>query len=86
RFVEATGISAGAHVIRTRLRHAQALMEARGDLKLEDVSALAGFGSVDTMRHHFMKELQLSPVAWRARFAAPGAARSNRAGAIEARP
>ncbi|MGL5446181.1 MAG: transcriptional regulator FtrA, partial [Rhabdaerophilum sp.] len=46
RFVEATGISAGAHVIRTRLRHAQALMEARGDLKLEDVSALAGFGSV----------------------------------------
>lgn len=71
RFAATTGISAGAHVVRTRLRHAQGLMEARSDLKLEDVASLAGFGSVDTMRHHFVKELQLSPAAWRARFSAP---------------
>lgn len=84
RFAGTTGISVGAHVIRARLRHAQGLMEARGDLKLEDVAAHAGFGSVDVMRHHFMKELQLSPAVWRARFSAQTIPRSNRAGAIEA--
>lgn len=83
RFAETTGISAGAHVVRARLRHAQGLMEARRDLKLEDVAALSGFGSVDTMRHHFVKAHQLSPAAWRARFSAP---RPNRAGGVEARP
>jgi AraC family transcriptional regulator, transcriptional activator FtrA len=82
RFAETTGISAGAHVIRARLRHAQRLMEARHDLKLDDVAALSGFGSVDTMRHHFIKEHQLSPAAWRARFSAP---RPNRAIGIEMR-
>lgn len=83
RFVETTGISAGAHVIRARLRHAQRLMEAHHDLKMEDVAALSGFGSVDTMRHHFLKEHQLTPSAWRARFSAP---RPNRAVGIEDRP
>jgi AraC family transcriptional activator FtrA len=83
RFAQTAGISAGAHVIRARVRHAQRLMETRRDLKLEDVAALAGFGSVDTMRHHFIKEHQLSPAAWRARFAAP---RPNRAGELETRP
>lgn len=83
RFSETTGISAGAHVIRARLRHAQRLMEARHDLKMEDVAALSGFGSVDTMRHHFIKEHQLSPAAWRARFSVP---RPNRAVGLEASP
>jgi AraC family transcriptional regulator, transcriptional activator FtrA len=83
RFAETTGLSAGAHVIRARLRHAQRLMETRRDLKLDEVAILSGFGSVDTMRHHFVKEHQLSPAVWRARFAAP---RPNRKGAIEARP
>jgi AraC family transcriptional activator FtrA len=83
RFAQTIGISAGVHVVRARLRHAQGLMEARRDLKLEDVAALSGFGSVDTMRHHFMKEHQLSPAAWRARFSSP---RPNRVSGLEKRP
>jgi AraC family transcriptional activator FtrA len=86
RFAETTGMSAGAHVIRARLRRAQTLLEARSDLKLEDVAALAGFGSVDVMRHHFLKELRLSPAAWRARFSGQTIPRSNRAGRVEAHP
>lgn len=71
RFQETTGDSIGNHVIRVRLRHAQRLLEERSDLKLEDVAALAGFGSVEAMRHHFLLVLKLSPTRWRARFAAP---------------
>lgn len=36
---------------------------------IEDIAAAAGFGSTATLRHHFRKQMQLSPAAYRRRFA-----------------
>jgi AraC family transcriptional regulator, transcriptional activator FtrA len=68
RFEETTGQSPGDYVIGVRVARAQAAMEERPDMALDDVAALAGFGSLETMRHHFRKRTRTSPQAWRARF------------------
>jgi AraC family transcriptional activator FtrA len=68
RFEETTGQSPGDYVIGLRVARAQAALEARPDLRLEEVAALAGFGSIEAMRLHFRRRTQTSPQAWRARF------------------
>jgi AraC family transcriptional regulator, transcriptional activator FtrA len=77
RFEETTGQSPGDFVIRMRIARAQALLESRPDLRLADVAELAGFASLETMRHHFRRQARTSPQAWRTRFGgAMGSARS----------
>jgi AraC family transcriptional regulator, transcriptional activator FtrA len=71
RFEETTGMSPGEHVTGLRVSRAQSILEARPDLSLDDVALLAGFGSVETMRHHFRKRLKTSPHAWRVQFGCP---------------
>ncbi|MGL4242860.1 MAG: helix-turn-helix domain-containing protein, partial [Beijerinckiaceae bacterium] len=68
RFEETTGQGPGEYVIGLRVARAQASLEARAEMGLADVAALSGFGSVETMRHHFRKRTRTSPQAWRARF------------------
>lgn len=70
RFEETTGRAPGDHVVQARLARAQATMEARPDLPMDDVAALAGFPSAGTMRHHFRKRMRTTPLAWRRRFGA----------------
>lgn len=72
RFREATGMSPGAWLLATRLDHARELLEGPGAPPVEEVAALAGFGSAATLRHHFRARLGTSPAAYRARFGAAG--------------
>jgi AraC family transcriptional regulator, transcriptional activator FtrA len=68
RFEETTGHAPGEYVIQARIDRAQALMENRRSLPLDDVAQLSGFGSIETMRHHFRKRAGIAPKAWRERF------------------
>ncbi len=68
RFEETTGQSPGDFVAAARTARAQALLEARPDIALDEAAALAGFGSPETMRRHFRERVKTSPQAWRARF------------------
>jgi AraC family transcriptional regulator, transcriptional activator FtrA len=70
RFEATTGRAPGDYVVQARLSRAQSVMEARPDLALDDVATLAGFGTAETMRHHFRKRAKTTPQAWRQRFAA----------------
>jgi AraC family transcriptional regulator, transcriptional activator FtrA len=68
RFEDVTGSSPGEYVIGLRIGRAQNLLESRTDLPLEEVAALSGFKSLETLRHHFRSRIQTSPHAWRAKF------------------
>jgi AraC family transcriptional regulator, transcriptional activator FtrA len=68
RFEETTGRAPGDYVIQARVARAQALMEAQPDIPLDEVADLSGFGSIETMRHHFSRRTKTSPQAWRRRF------------------
>lgn len=70
RFEETTSHAPGVYVIKARIERAQSLMESRPDLPMDDIAGLAGFGSAETMRHHFRTRSKISPAAWRARFGA----------------
>ncbi len=69
RFEDTTGRAPGDYIIGARIARAQAIMEARPGLPLDEAAVLAGFGSAETMRHHFRKRTKTSPQAWRRRFA-----------------
>jgi AraC family transcriptional regulator, transcriptional activator FtrA len=69
RFAATTGQAPGEYVIKARIDRAQALMEAQCGLALDEIARLSGFGSMETMRHHFRKHAKVSPKAWRERFA-----------------
>ncbi len=68
RFVEATGMAPGEWFVAERIELAKQILEA-GDVSIEEVATLVGFGSVDTLRHHFRRRLGISPRAYRERFA-----------------
>lgn len=68
RFEEATGCSPKQWLTRERLNRARELLEA-SDLPVERVAEVCGFGSADTLRHHFRHHLKLSPARYRERFA-----------------
>ncbi|HET6552943.1 MAG TPA: transcriptional regulator FtrA [Dyella sp.] len=67
RFEEATGCSPKQWLTRERLNRARELLEG-SDLPVERVADVCGFGSADTLRHHFRHHLQLSPARYRERF------------------
>jgi AraC family transcriptional activator FtrA len=68
-FAAATGRSAGQWLIEERVRRAREALE-QGALPLEEIGAQCGFGSPETMRHHFRRVLGISPSSYRKRFSA----------------
>jgi AraC family transcriptional activator FtrA len=71
RFEEATGDSPGAWIVQERVTHARDLLEST-DLSVEQIATMTGFGSADTLRHHFRKRLRTTPNLYRATFRAAG--------------
>ena len=67
RFEDATGTTPKDWVIEQRLGRARELLEGSA-LPVERVATECGFGSADTLRHHFRTRLKLSPKRYRDRF------------------
>ncbi|WP_210506475.1 helix-turn-helix domain-containing protein [Naasia sp. SYSU D00057] len=69
RFRSETGATPAAWLNRQRIIRAQQLLEET-TLGLEQIAQRTGFGSAAVMRHHFVKVLQTSPLAYRRTFGA----------------
>jgi AraC family transcriptional activator FtrA len=54
-------------MLTVRLEKACALLE-NGTLSIDRVAEQAGFGSPETLRHHFRQRLGTSPTQWRKGF------------------
>jgi transcriptional regulator GlxA family with amidase domain len=68
RFVERTGVSPMEWLTEQRVDHARRLLEST-DLPVSEVARQAGFGSPESLRHHFRRVLSVSPTAHREAFA-----------------
>jgi AraC family transcriptional activator FtrA len=69
RFQASTGTSPADWITTARLARARELLEGT-DLSVERIATDSGFGTADTMRHHFRVRLKTSPQRYRDRFAA----------------
>lgn len=67
RFKETTGTTPHRWLLDQRLQHAEHLLETT-DLAVDTVAARAGFGSGDTLRHHFGARRGVSPHTYRRSF------------------
>ena len=67
RFEDATGTTPKDWVVNERLKRARELLEGSA-MAVERVATECGFGSADTLRHHFRTRLKLSPRRYRDRF------------------
>lgn len=70
RFRAVTGTTPHRWLLEQRLRLAEQLLETT-DLPVDAVAGTAGFGSGDTLRHHFAGRRGVSPAAYRRAFARP---------------
>jgi len=68
RFEAATGCSPKQWLIQERLGRARELLEG-SQWPVERIADACGFGSADTLRHHFRRTLKVSPARYRERFA-----------------
>jgi transcriptional regulator GlxA family with amidase domain len=68
-FVNETGVTPGEYVERVRVETARRLLE-QTSLSLDDVSTAAGFGSSETLRRSFHRQLGVAPSDYRSRFRA----------------
>lgn len=66
-FTRETGEPPARYVQRVRVERARQLLERQG-LGLEEVAAICGFGSAETMRRRFHQSVGVSPSEYRARF------------------
>lgn len=66
-FRQLTGVTVGDWLLAERLALSQRLLETT-DQPVEQVAALAGFGSPASLRHHFGQAFGVSPKAWRRTF------------------
>lgn len=73
RFRQTLGTTPGAWLIRQRVARARELAETT-QLSVERIAAEAGFGSVETLRHHFRRLVGTTPSRYRRSFA-PAAGR-----------
>lgn len=64
-----TGGTLGEWLLAERLAYVQRLLESSGQ-PIERIAALAGFGSPESLRHHFRIAFGVSPSAWRQTFRA----------------
>jgi AraC family transcriptional activator FtrA len=67
QFLEATGLGPVNWLIRERVALARELLESP-DMALAQVAERAGFGSEESLRHHFRRLVSTSPGAYRKRF------------------
>jgi transcriptional regulator GlxA family with amidase domain len=67
QFRQLTGMTFGEWLLHERLALTQRLLET-SDHSIEAVSALAGFGSPESLRLHFRRAFAVSPTAWRQTF------------------
>jgi AraC family transcriptional activator FtrA len=70
RFTQATGASPGDWVLQARMSEACRLLETTA-LPIEQIATETGFGSADTLRHHFKARLYTSPLRYRSSFQPP---------------
>ncbi|MEO5875922.1 MAG: helix-turn-helix domain-containing protein [Streptosporangiaceae bacterium] len=66
-FPRETGVSPGRHVERLRVEVARSLLETGGD-GVDSIARRCGFGSAETMRRAFLRELGVPPSDYRDRF------------------
>ena len=71
RFRETLGTTPGDWLARQRIARARELAETT-DLTVEQIAALSGFGSVETLRHHFRRLVGTTPGRYRRSFAQAG--------------
>jgi transcriptional regulator GlxA family with amidase domain len=69
QFKALTGTSVQSWLLAERVAFSQRLLE-KTDQSVENVSDMAGFGSVVSLRHHFRRALGVSPMTWRRNFGA----------------
>jgi AraC family transcriptional activator FtrA len=69
RVEDASGVSPGEWVLQERVAQARKLLEAT-KMSIEQVATATGFGSADTLRHHFRTRLDTSPARYRSTFRA----------------
>jgi AraC family transcriptional activator FtrA len=67
RFRAATGTAPIEWLIRLRVRRAQDLLEST-DESIDAIAERSGFGTPETLRHHFRKVVGTSPSQWRLSF------------------
>jgi transcriptional regulator GlxA family with amidase domain len=67
RFGDATGSTPHAWLLEQRLHRAEQLLE-QTDLPVDAVAGRCGFGSGDTLRHHFSRRRGTTPAAHRSAF------------------
>ena len=67
RIHAATGTTPLQWLLNQRLSRAQTLLEAT-DLSIEKVSELSGLGTANNLRHHFLKQVGVSPGDYRRAF------------------
>lgn len=72
RFEAATGTTPARWLLSERLSRARQLLEESA-LGMEQVAEASGFGSTQTLRHHFRQQLSTTPAAYRAAFGRMGA-------------
>lgn len=76
RFQDATGLTPMGWLSQLRIGRARAMLES-GDAQLDAIATACGYGSPESLRAAFRREVGLSPAAYRQRFRmrnAPGAA------------
>ena len=66
-FRRETGMTPGAYVEAARVERARIALET-GDLAVEAIARQAGFGTVETMRRAFRRQVGVSPIDYRDRF------------------
>ena len=66
-FRQLTGSAVGHWLLSERLALTQRLLETT-DQSIENIGALAGFGSPASLRHHFRAAFGVSPISWRQTF------------------
>ncbi len=69
RFQESTGMGPGEWVIATRLEVARFMLESTAT-GLEEISRSSGFGNPAALRHHFRRQVGVTPTAYRSSFRA----------------
>ncbi len=67
RFKEATGFSPQIWLTRQRVAFTCELLETTA-LNVGDLAERVGFGSPETLRHHFKRQIGVSPLAYRSSF------------------
>ena len=67
RFHATTGLSPGEWLVNERLNRAREMLET-SMAPIEEIATRCGFGTAETLRHHFRRRLSLTPTRYRKLF------------------